>query len=65
MRFLPSRGAAKRAAIGLCLGVAALASLSCVQPFLIANFDTTYLPRTKRFASRIATPAVTPSGSVV
>ena len=63
MRFLPSRCASKRAAIGLCLGVAALASLSCVQPFLFANFDTTYLPRTKRFAlAPIANYTTEPEG---
>jgi len=52
-----------RAAFGLCLGVVALLSLSCVQPFLVANFATTYLPRTRLFAlAPIANYTTEPEG---
>src|SRR5258705_6448797 len=63
MKLLPYRRAGKRAALALCLGVVALASLSCTQPFLVANFAGTYLPRAKRFAlAPIANYTTEPEG---
>lgn len=35
---------------GACLALVSLASLGCVHPFLVANFATVYLPRTRTFA---------------
>ncbi|HEV8303450.1 MAG TPA: hypothetical protein VGQ25_00700 [Gemmatimonadales bacterium] len=48
---------------GLCVGVVALASVGCPHPFLAANFQTEYLPRTHSFAlAPIANLSTEPEG---
>ncbi|SRR6266496_53839 len=48
---------------GLCVGFVALASVGCPHPFLAANFQTEYLPRTHSFAlAPIANLSTEPEG---
>ena len=50
--------------LGWCFGLVALASVSCAKPFLVANFETVYRPRTNSFAlAPIANLSTEPEGA--
>ena len=52
-----------RAALRASVGIAVVVSIACVQPFLVANFATFYLPRTHTFAlAPIANLSTEPEG---
>src|SRR5438094_9134211 len=64
MLAIDRRREGAHALLGWCFGLVALASVSCAKPFLVANFETVYRPRTNSFAlAPIANLSTEPEGA--